>query len=70
MLRVKRNKLLEETDKTQLPDFPLDAKNKTLYREYRSYLRNLPSMYNDTNIDKFKIKTFDEWREFRRNGDY
>jgi hypothetical protein len=70
MLRVKRDKLLVETDKTQLADFPIDTKKRGQYREYRVYLRNLPSMYDDKTVKDAKIKSFEEWVNWRRNGDY
>jgi hypothetical protein len=37
-LRAKRDRLLSDTDKTQLPDFP----NGDLYVDYRQALRDLP----------------------------
>jgi hypothetical protein len=70
MLRARRNKLLEETDKTQLADFPLDTKTRSQYKDYRKYLRDLPPMYNDDSVKDFKVKTFQEWLAWRRGGDY
>lgn len=69
-LRQKRDKFLQETDKTQLSDFPLDTKTRGLYKEYRQYLRNLPKMFNNETIKNAKVKTFEEWYEFRQNGTY
>lgn len=42
-LRAKRNQLLIDTDKTQLPDFP----NGSLYTDYRQALRDLPQNTTD-----------------------
>ena len=42
-LRTRRNKLLADTDKTQLPDFP----NGSLYVDYRQALRDLPQNTTD-----------------------
>ena len=42
-LRTRRNKLLADTDKTQLPDFP----NGSLYVDYRQTLRDLPQNTTD-----------------------
>lgn len=70
MLRSKRDKLLAETDKTQLPDFPVDTKLRGQYKEYRQYLRHLPKMYNDETVKSAKVKSFEDWIEFRRNGEY
>jgi hypothetical protein len=70
ILRKIRNKLLVETDHTQLADFPIDSKNRTLYREYRQYLRDLPRLYDNATIEKAKVKTFSQWKEWRKGGDY
>ena len=42
-LRAKRDRLLSDTDKTQLPDFP----NGDLYVDYRQALRDLPQNTTD-----------------------
>lgn len=70
LLRAKRNQLLEQTDKFMLSDFPLDTSQRTKYKEYRQYLRNLPKMYNDESIKVAKVKNFEQWLDFRRNGTY
>lgn len=70
MLRQKRDKLLSETDKTQLADFPLDTKTRGLYRDYRKYLRDLPKLFNEETVKTAKVKSFTEWLEFRANGTY
>jgi hypothetical protein len=69
-LREKRNKFLEETDKTQLADFPVDTKTRGLYKEYRKYLRDLPKLFNEETIKNAKVKSFNEWLEFKKNGIY
>lgn len=70
LLRAKRNKFLADTDKTQLADYPIDTKQRTKYRDYRQYLRDLPKLYNDSTVSKAKVKTFDEWLEWKRGGEY
>lgn len=40
--RVTRNKLLADTDWTQMNDSPLSNENKTAWATYRNELRNLP----------------------------
>lgn len=40
-LRVERNKLLLQTDWTQMPDAPLTAEQKTEFAEYRQALRDI-----------------------------
>lgn len=42
-LRAERNRLLAETDYTQLADSPHDAPKKAEYATYRQALRDLPS---------------------------
>lgn len=69
-LRAKRNKLLAETDKFMLSDFPIDTKLRTKYRDYRDYLRNITKMYSDDTIEKAKVKSFEEFLAWKRGGDY
>lgn len=69
-LRARRNQLLEETDKTQLADFPIDTKLRGLYKEYRQYLRNCPSMFDETTIITAKVKNFDEWLTWKKSQIY
>lgn len=66
-LRSLRNMRLIETDKTQLPDFPLDTKTRGLYKDYRKYLRNLPSMYTDNTIGTAQVLDFNSWKSFTHN---
>jgi phage pi2 protein 07 len=42
IIRAKRNKLLKESDYTQMPDFPND---KQAWVEYRQLLRDIPQIY-------------------------
>lgn len=64
-LRSDRNRILEETDKTQIADFPLTSKEKSKWRNYRQYLRDLPRNYNKTTIFKYKIMTFKEFLQWK-----
>lgn len=63
-LREDRNRVLEETDWTQIADCSMDSKLRHVYREYRQYLRNLPLSYNDSTIEQYRIMSFGEWRDF------
>lgn len=63
-LRIKRDWMLGQTDHTQLADYPADSKIKTLYREYRQYLRNAPKHFNEESIHRAYIMTFDDWKKF------
>jgi hypothetical protein len=60
-LRSERDKLIASTDFSQLADAPFDSATKTLYRNYRTYLRDLPTQYDDITIDNATVMTFDEW---------
>ena len=43
LLRVERNKLIAETDWTQLKDISLDSIREKNWKEYRQALRDLPN---------------------------
>jgi hypothetical protein len=65
-LRAKRDWMLKETDHSQLAYATFDSATKGKYREYRTYLRNLPLNFNEESIGSAIVMTFDEWREFFR----
>ncbi len=64
-LRAERLILLAETDVTQLADYPLTSKEKGHMREYRAYLRGLPTQYSNDSIYEYKIKTYKEWYSWK-----
>lgn len=66
-LRNERLELLKDTDKTQLPDYPLDSSDKRYWREYRQYLRDLPKHYDNVSIYRFKIMDFTTWKRWKHN---
>lgn len=68
ILRNIRNKYLHDTDKMMLPDFPVDTKLRGIYKEYRQYLRDCPKLFTEATISTAKVKTFEEWREWKRRG--
>ncbi|MBQ5810293.1 MAG: phage tail assembly chaperone [Clostridia bacterium] len=43
VIRSRRNRLLEESDKYMLPDYPLTDEERLAWQEYRSRLRDIPS---------------------------
>ncbi len=49
-VRARRNRLLAQSDKTQLPDSPLASDAKLAWAEYRSLLRKLPQTYTDPSV--------------------
>jgi hypothetical protein len=69
-LRKTRDKMLQESDKYMLPDFPVDTKTRGLYKEYRQYLRDCPILFDDTIIPFAKIKSFEAWIEWKRRGNH
>jgi hypothetical protein len=63
-IRKKRNNLLQSTDWTQLSDAPIDTPKRKQYRAYRTYLRDLPSLY--PNRSKVDIATFEQFIRGKR----
>lgn len=63
-LRRKRDQALADSDKTQLADFPCDQKERVNWREYRQYLRKLPTQYNNQSVSEANVMTFEEWKAF------
>ena len=56
-----RKKLLNESDKYLLPDYPITSNNLTLIKDYRQQLRdcmNLPSVINYNSRSNTTISDF------------
>lgn len=66
LFRKKRNEFLNKTDWTQLADCELDTEHRKEYRAYRSYLRVLPKLYDDSTIISAKVYWFSEWKKGKR----
>ena len=64
-LRKARSVKLSEYDWTQLADAPFTSDERSKYREYRQYLRDLPSQYSAESIHSWQIMEFDEWMAFK-----
>jgi hypothetical protein len=62
ILKSKRDTLLKETDYTQLSDAPFTTAVKLEYRNYRDYLRNLPSLHNNDTILHAEVRSFEEFK--------
>lgn len=60
-LRKEREVKLAQTDFSQLADAPFTSEEKMQYRSYREYLRNLPLQYNNSNIENYSVKTFEQF---------
>ena len=56
--RADRNRLLEDSDKRMLPDFPISAEEKELWLLYREYLRNITDDPAFPNVD---VLSFENW---------
>jgi len=65
-LRTKRNRMLQMTDWTQLPDTDLDTEARKDYRSYRSYLRVLPKLFDDATVVNAKVYSFEDWKKGKR----
>jgi hypothetical protein len=66
LFREKRTKFLYATDWSQLADCELDTEQRKEYRSYRSYLRVLPKLYDDSTIASAKIYSFEDWKKGKR----
>lgn len=56
--RADRNRILEDSDKRMLPDFPISAEEKELWLLYREYLRNITKDPAFPNVD---VLNFANW---------
>lgn len=59
-VREQRDRLLQQTDKLMVSDYPIEAEAKAQMAAYRQYLRDIPQ---GGDFPWVKIQTFDEWRE-------
>lgn len=66
LLRTSRNRMLKLTDWTQLADTELSTEERKEYRNYRSYLRVLPKLYDDATIMQAKVYSFEDWKKGKR----
>lgn len=72
MLRDRRNEELSRCDWTQLADAPVDGIKRRLWRDYRQYLRDLPTQYSDETVQDAKIKSFEEyvlWKHKKKSSE-
>ena len=66
LLRNSRDRMLKLTDWTQLSDTELSTDERKEYRNYRSYLRVLPKLYDDATIIQAKVYSFEDWKKGKR----
>ena len=59
-LRMWRNRLLAESDWTQMPDSPLTDSQKTQWATYRQSLRDMTDTYSTVPLDK---KGYMDWEK-------
>lgn len=57
-MRLRRDRLLEKTDRFMLPDYPVTEAEREQYKQYRQYLRDLPEAPEFPDID---ILSFTDW---------
>lgn len=62
-LRVERDAVLSSTDFTQLADAPITSAEKTEYRNYRQFLRELPQKISNQQWLEYRVPTFQEFKE-------
>ena len=62
-IKDSRYKYLNESDWIMLSDAPVSTEGRKLYREYRQYLRDLPSIWQNKQILEYKVMKFDDWKE-------
>lgn len=61
-VRETRDRLLAETDRYMLSDYPVTDERRELYRQYRQYLRDIPSAADFPDIELLEFaKWFDLW---------
>lgn len=65
-LRAERDSLLEQTDKYMISDFPITDEERTQYKVYRQYLRDLPASWDFPNVE---IMTFEKYVESITQGE-
>lgn len=56
--RADRDRLLQDSDKRMLPDFPISAEEKEQWLLYREYLRNITDDPKFPNVD---VLNFENW---------
>jgi len=74
-MREKRDRLIAETDFTQLADCPLSDSKKSEFKTYRQALRELPNTITDITNFEFPVKTgiktsgvLLQWGEFKEDS--
>lgn len=56
--RAERDAMLKATDIYMLPDYPITDEGRERYKQYRQYLRDIPTSADFPNVD---ILSFDDW---------
>lgn len=56
-----RQRILDRTDFTQIPDCQFSPEIRKMFREYRQQLRDMTKHYNEKTVVNFKLKDFHEW---------
>ena len=59
--RSERDVVLQSTDIYMLSDFPISDEQRELYKQYRQYLRDLPTAES---FPEVKVMSFEEWGQW------
>ena len=59
--RSDRDSMLRATDIYMLSDFPISDEQRELYKQYRQYLRDLPTTENFPEVDVMSFKEWSQW---------
>ena len=60
LIRKQRDRLLSETDKYMISDYPITEKEREQYRQYRKYLRDIPQT---DGFSRTQILTFEKYKK-------
>lgn len=63
-MKASRDNLLSASDFTQLADAPFSSAEKTEWREYRQYLRDLPELKSNGQLQTGAVE-FDVWKAWK-----
>lgn len=58
ILRERRDRLLYETDKYMIPDYPITEEEREEYRLYRQYLRDIPQTDGFPELEILTVETY------------
>lgn len=66
--RFKRDKLLRDTDFTQLADVAMSTEMRGKWKKYRQYLRDCTKLHDDKSVATAEPMDFKSWEEWKRKN--